>query len=70
VQKACGELAERFREEAAPARISARVPWSDPDASGLWRLVPLHRLGGSRCAAACAVFVAVRRSAPAGMPLL
>lgn len=66
MQKACGELAERFREEAAPAphfRKGAVVELPTRRASGDWfRSIALVATGA---AAACAVFLAVRRSAPA-----
>lgn len=62
MQKACGELAERFREEAAPAphfRKGAVVEIPTRRASGDWfRSIALVATGA---AAACAVFVAVRQ---------
>ena len=66
MQKACGELAERFREEAAPAphfRKGAVVEIPQRRYGGDWlRSIGLVATGA---AAACAVFLAVRRSVPA-----
>ena len=66
MQNACGELAERFREEAAPAphfRKGAVVEIPQRRAGGEWfRSIALVATGA---AAACAVFVAVRQSSPA-----
>jgi anti-sigma factor RsiW len=66
MQNACGELAERFRDEAAPAphfRQGAVVELPSRRASADWiRSIGLIA-GGA--AAACAVFVAVRQFSPA-----
>ncbi len=68
MQNACAELAERFREEAAPAphfRKGAVVELQ-PRASGDWfRSIALVASGA---VAACVVFVAVRQVQPAGSP--
>ncbi len=66
MQNACAELAERFREEAAPAphfRQGAVVELR-PRASGEWfRSIALVASGAL---AACVVFVAVRQIPPEG----
>lgn len=68
MQNACGELAERFREEAAPAphfRKGAVVVLPQRRSGGEWlRSIGLVATGA---AAACAVFLAVRQS-PSSKP--
>jgi anti-sigma factor RsiW len=65
MQKACGELAERFREEASPApqfRKGVVVEIPQRRAAGEWlRSIGLVATGA---AAACAVFLAVRQHSP------
>lgn len=65
MQNACGELAERFREEAAPAphfRKGAVVEIPSRRAGSEWfRSIALVASGA---AAACAVFFAVRQTSP------